>query len=207
MSLESGLVLALTLMGLAALPSASVALVVAQTASRGVASGLGAAAGIVAADLVFVLFALAGMSALAESLGAFFVLFRVVGALYLIWLGGRLLGRSRRRESRHAPGRSRRHPGASFLAGLLLTFGDLKAILFYASFFPQMVDLTAVGIGEIAILVLLTVVSIGSVKAAYALAARPLHRRWRGRGGRSETIRTLGGGALVAIGAGVLAKT
>jgi hypothetical protein len=55
----------LIMLALAAMPSASVALVVARSATHGVPNGLPAAVGIVPGDLVFV--ALAGMTFLAPS--------------------------------------------------------------------------------------------------------------------------------------------
>lgn len=52
----------------------------------------------------------------------------------------------------------------------MLTLGDEKAILFYAALFPVFVDaLTSLDIGVIGTI---TLIGAGSVKVAYAIAAR-----------------------------------
>lgn len=66
MSLLEALTLFLVMLPLAAMPSSSVALVVAKSVSSGRLSGSFSALGIVAGDLAFVAMALAGMSVLAE---------------------------------------------------------------------------------------------------------------------------------------------
>lgn len=84
------------MVGLAVLPSASVALVVTRSATHGFPHGAAVASGIVIGDLIFVTLAVLGLSALAETGGGFMLsVFRYLGGSYLIWLGLGLL-RSRR---------------------------------------------------------------------------------------------------------------
>ncbi len=155
---------------LAAVPSTSVALVVVRSATAGVEHGLAAAAGIVAGDLIFVLLAVLGMTALAETMGSFFVIMKMLGGAWLIWLGLDLL--KRRNPSAAAPQlTSRGSTGGSFAAGLLVTLGDVKAIFFYASLFPAFVDLGTLTGPQLRLILLLTVLTVGGVKMAYALAA------------------------------------
>lgn len=58
---------------------------------------------------------------------------------------------------------------ASALSGFLLTLGDIKAIAFYASLFPSLVDVSSLLIRDIALIVLITTLTVGGVKAGYAL--------------------------------------
>lgn len=209
-TLSALLVLFVVMLVLAALPSASVALVVTRSATGGFKSGAAVTAGIILGDLFFIGLALLGLTLLAEALGSFFFLLRVVGALYLIWLGGSLFLSAWRQatvaEQKSATAASGKTLGASFLAGWLLTLGDVKAIFFYASLFPALVDLPALGAGEIVTLVFLTVVTVGSVKLAYAWAAAFLFEGWAGFRAR-RSIRLLGGGVLSGTGAYLLAKS
>ena len=76
---------------LAAIPSASVALIVTRSATLGIKNGILVACGIVLGDLIFVALAILGMSFLAETMGSFFVIFRYVGGAYLVWLGFSLI--------------------------------------------------------------------------------------------------------------------
>src|SRR5690606_25475857 len=128
---------------LACIPSASVALVVARASTAGFAGGCAVAAGIVAGDLLLVLLAISGMAALASAMGSFFVILRYVAGAYLVWLGMGLL-RSRATPASENTARPAARVPASFLSGLLLTLGDVKALFFYASLLPAFVDLAAV---------------------------------------------------------------
>ena len=183
--------LAAMLLALAALPSASVALVVSRAASAGLRQGAWVALGIVAGDLLFVGLALLGLLALADLLGETFLWIKLLGGAYLIILGSRPM-RPSMRDSQHPPLHPHKpvehaasqtadtpttHPTApasavvSFGAGLLLTLGDIKAILFYASLFPAFVDVPALTGADMAVIALLTVVTVGGVKLGYAWLA------------------------------------
>lgn len=76
---------------LAAVPSVSVAAVVARAASAGFAHGALAALGIVAGDILFILAAIFGLVLLTEALGDVFAWVRLLGGAYLLWLGVTLL--------------------------------------------------------------------------------------------------------------------
>ncbi len=159
---------------LAAVPSVSVALVVIRSATYGFASGAAAAFGIASADLLFVSLAMIGLSALADTLGTLFIAVKYAGGAYLLWLGLSLL----RSVRVAAPGPGIR-PGAaglgsSFIAGFLLTLGDVKAIFFYASLFPVFVDMNMLDGGDVAAVFIITLLSVAGVKLAYAWSAAKL---------------------------------
>ena len=224
LSLLSVLSLAAILMALAALPSASVALVVSRAATAGLRQGAWVALGIVAGDLLFVGLALLGLLALADLLGETFLWIKLLGGAYLIGQGSQLLLRPPMRPSMHDSQRPPLHPDkpgehaasqtadtptthttapasavVSFGAGLLLTLGDIKAILFYASLFPAFVDVPALTGADMAVIALLTVVTVGGVKLGYAWLASRAVEWGQGSGG---VVRKLVGG--MAVGAGVV---
>ena len=91
MSIIQALTLFAVMVSLAALPSSSVALVVARSATAGVANGIAVSVGIILGDLLFVLLAVTGLATLAELMGEFFSVLKFAGGLYLIWLGVSLL--------------------------------------------------------------------------------------------------------------------
>tara|TARA_R110000823_G_scaffold144958_9_gene275149 strand:- start:11340 stop:11966 length:627 start_codon:yes stop_codon:yes gene_type:complete len=168
------LMLFLILSTLAAIPSASVALVVTRSATFGVANGIAVAAGIVLADLLFIALVLLGLTVLAETMGGFFMLVRYAGALYLVWLGVALLragsgGASLPQVSGHGGGLLE-----SGLAGFLLTLGDIKAIFFYLSVLPVFIELTSVRWPDVVAIAVVTVVAVGGTKLLYALLSRKL---------------------------------
>jgi threonine/homoserine/homoserine lactone efflux protein len=191
---------------LAAVPSSSVALVVARAATLGPSNGIAAGIGIVLGDLLFVALALAGLSVAAETLGGFFVAVKFFGGLYLIWLGTKLLT-SNSFPFQASPNLNQpRSLTASLIAGFALTLGDIKAILFYASLFPVFVDLDAIGTREIALIVAITIISVGGVKIAYAVSGAKvasIASRHKLTGLYQKTI----GGLMIGTGGYLVFKT
>lgn len=204
MSIIEAVTMFLVMLPLAAMPSTSVALVVARSVSAGRVSGVFSALGIVAGDLVFVVIALIGMSTLAEWLGAFFSVIRYCGGVYLIWLGFCLLKTNSSPTVRHTTNRASSF-SADFLAGLLLTLGDVKAILFYASLFPTLVDMERIGMWDISLIMAITIVTVGSVKLGYAIFASKIVERLRGRVA-SEAPRKFGGVLMIGCGSVLISK-
>ncbi len=133
------------------------------------------ALGIVLGDLVFIGLTLLGLTTLAITLGSFFILFRYLGGAYLIWLGIRLL-------TAKIPGKlsldlsPSQGLSASFIAGFLVTLGDVKALFFYASLFPTFVDLALLTPLDIAIILGVTILTVLGVKLTYAYSAQKLVR-------------------------------
>lgn len=192
------------MIALAAIPSTSVALVVTRSATRGFLSGAAAAAGIVIGDLIFLGLAIWGMTALAGSMGALFAIVKFVAGLYLILLGVRLL----------LPGlqhvvaleASAASTATSFLGGLVITLGDVKAIFFYASLLPVFVDLGSLNAVDILWIAGITVVAVGGVKLVYAALALKIMAKMRqrrvARGGE-----VIAGSALAGAGVYMIVKT
>ncbi|WP_411825414.1 LysE family translocator [Luteolibacter sp. AS25] len=198
MTLLAALTLSLVMAALAAIPSASVALVITRSATHGVKNGSAVASGIVVGDLVFVTMAIFGMSFLAEAMGAFFAIFKYIGGAYLIWLGVGLI-----RSNQQVLLQSDCCRGStlltSFASGLVLTLGDVKAILFYASLFPAFVDMASLTVATIAIIVTITILVVGGVKLVYAFAAHSIVSRLERRHTKKCMRKTAG---VLMIGAG-----
>lgn len=200
MSLQAIAALFIAMAVLAAVPSVSVLAVVARAAAGGFRHGALTAAGIVAGDLLFVLIAIFGLALIAESAGPYFKGVLLLGGGYLIWSGTMLL----RTASTTANVRSfgALSPLTSFMAGLLITLADQKAIFFYLGFFPAFVDLATLGYRDTAIILSITVVAVGGVKLVYAgIAAQSGQRFTNPR--LSRWVKRIAGLILIAIG-GVL---
>ena len=193
-----------TLMALLALvPSSSVALVVARSATVGFKHGAAVALGIVMGDLVFVFLAISGLAVLADVMGGFFLVLKYLAGLYLICLGISLV--RTRRSIRIPLGRAATSLPASLLSGLLITLGDVKAIFFYASLFPLFVDLTALGAADLLIIVLVTLVAVGGVKLSYACVASRLILLVRGRK-PGRAVELTAGGLMLGAGTYLMVK-
>lgn len=169
MTLVNVLALFGAMLVLAFMPSASVVTVAARSAASGFVHGVFTTMGIIAGDIVFILIAIYGLALLADVLGSYFVLVKYAGGAYLIWLGTVVL------RSRPEAGQARRDTDASllssFFAGLLLTLGDQKVILFYLGFFPAFIDLATVSSMDMTIILTIVVVAVGGAKLSYAYLA------------------------------------
>lgn len=188
-----------TMVILAAIPSASVALVVARSITLGVSHGIAVGAGIVIGDLVFVGLVMLGLTVIAEAMGGMFIVAKYLGALYLFWLGLSLL-RAKDSDSFVIDQTNKRGSFfASFFSGLLLTLGDIKAIFFYLSLLPIFINLAALRLADALIVVVVTILAVGGVKVLYAVFARRVVSSKRGK--RFTVLSTKAAGAAL-IGAG-----
>ncbi len=189
---------------LAMIPSSSVLLVSARAATSGFANGTAVALGIVLGDLVFVLLTIVGLTALAETMGGFFVVIKYLGGAYLIWLG---IGLLRARPSTVQQDKiNARSLASSFLAGLFLTLGDVKAIFFYLSLFPAFVDMAALTTLDVLLIVAVTVTAVGGVKLGYAWVASKAGRFSQGSK-LQRGVQLTSGSLMVGAGTVLIAKT
>jgi threonine/homoserine/homoserine lactone efflux protein len=94
-----------------------------------------------------------------------------LGALYLLWQGI-TLWRARPRAAVGLEGTAHEaHFWRNYGAGLLLMFGHVQAMLFYAALLPGFVDFGSLTIGDLASIALMLAVVIGGVNSGYALLA------------------------------------
>jgi len=154
---------------LAVIPSVSVLAVSARAAAFGFTHGVFTALGIVAGDIVFILVAVYGLVFVADAMGEQFTLIKYIGGAYLIWLGISLWRADAR--ARNSDEIRQSTWGSSFLAGLLITLGDQKAILFYLGFFPAFVDLTKMTPIDTLLIIVIAAIGVGGAKLVYAWLA------------------------------------
>ena len=189
---------------LSAIPSTSVALVVTRSATLGVANGFSVVIGIVLGDLIFVMLAILGLSAVAETMGGLFSVIKYAGAAYLLWFGFSLL-KSQSNTIINVSLGEKRSLLTSFLAGIILTLGDIKAIFFYVSLFPIFVDLSALKTIEILTIIGITIMSVGGIKMLYAVSAIKALNVARKLKFES-TARKIAGGTMIGAGSYLLIK-
>ncbi|MEM9153039.1 MAG: LysE family transporter, partial [Cyanobacteria bacterium P01_F01_bin.3] len=92
----------------------------------------------------------------------------------------------------------------AFISGFALTLGDVKAILFYASLFPAFVNVTNLEFGDIAVVILTTITSVGGVKLIYAFAAQRIIRRLQSQ--KRKKIALAAGSVMIGTGAYVIVQ-
>ncbi len=205
MTIESWLVFvfALTLLGLS--PGPAWAAVVTTAIGRGFPRAAAMSLGIGLGDVIFLLLAVFGLAVLAEALGSFFFVVKLLGAAYLIWLGIALW-----RSPPQVDLSSARSGGGlgPFLGGFALTLGNPKVIAFYLGFLPALMDLQILTRGQLVLVTATTFSVIAGVLMAYAaLAARS--RQFFANDERGGFARRLLGRVMgsTLIGTGVVVAT
>lgn len=169
------LTLTATVAAAALTPGPAVAAIVARAIADGARPALAINAGVVTGDLLFFALAAAGMAAAAHSLGELFLVVRIIGAAYLTWQGIALWRAEPRMAAAVGAGHES-HFWRNYGAGLLLMFGHVQAMLFYAALLPGFVDLASLTWADLGALAVMLVAVIGGVNTAYALLAARARR-------------------------------
>jgi threonine/homoserine/homoserine lactone efflux protein len=112
--------------------------IVGRSVAQGRAAGLLSAAGIIGGCIIHTLAAAFGLSAILAASASAFTIVKWLGALYLIYLGIRML--LQLREATNATPFDRGNHWTIFRAGLLTNVLNPKVALFYLAFLPQFVD-------------------------------------------------------------------
>ena len=167
-----------------------------STGKGGIAGGLGATLGVIAGDQVLLWAAVAGVSALMAAYPAALQAVQWLGALYLAWLGLKML--------RAKPGAGpilQIKPGHYFRQTLLITLLNPKAIVFYLAFFPLFIDPAQhQGVKTFGVMA----GTIAALTFGYGLAAvlltRALAERLRASPKVSGALEKLAGTFLIAFG-------
>ena len=110
----------------------------------GIAHGIrkGYLAGVFIGDAVLMLLAFAGVATLIKTTPVLFNIVRYLGAIYLLWLGGKMLYAVL--TQREGQSDTDAEPASAILKrSLTLSLTNPKAILFYVSFFVQFIDVSA----------------------------------------------------------------
>ena len=144
-----------------------------STSKGGIPGGLGATLGVIAGDQVLLWAAVAGVAALMAAYPAAFHIVQWAGAVYLTWLGIKMLvTRPGDAPILHIK------PRHYLRQAMLITLLNPKAIVFYMAFFPLFVDpathqgLKTFGLMAATIAALTFLYGLTAVLLTYFLAAR-----------------------------------
>ena len=180
------------------IPGPTVLLVLSYAISQGRRVALATAFGVALGDLIAMSASLAGLGALVLASATLFTALKWVGAVYLVWLGVKLLrakpaGALGVETDADIPARG------IFRHAATVTALNPKSIAFFIAFVPQFIRPEAPLLPQFAVLIA-TFVGLATLNAlAFALLADRLRARIRKPSVRLWLSRT-GGGALVGMG-------
>ena len=197
MTLFSFVGLAAAMFVLAITPGPGVFATVSKALAHGFRQAVPVVLGIIIGDLIFLLFAIYGLSAMAETFGTFFAMVKYLGGVYLVWLGIKLWRTTP--DTQDVANLKRPSGKYSFLGGLSITLGNPKVILFYLGFLPTFVALDTLSILDITLISLVVSFILGSVMLCYAFSASRARRLFQSRTARGNMNKTAG---TVMIGTG-----
>ena len=146
MNIEMLIAFTIGMIILAASPGPGVFATVSTSITYGFRASMYLLSGLVLGDVIFLILALVGMSAISKLMGELFFIIKIAGGIYLIFLGIKLLIKNSS-ASKEIKIKDRNEVN-TFLSGFFVTLGNPKPILFYASLVPTIINIKEVHIPE-----------------------------------------------------------
>jgi threonine/homoserine/homoserine lactone efflux protein len=156
----------------AAIPGPGLTALIARALGSGFRSALAMSFGLMLGDLTYLTAVVLGLALVAQTFGMAFLAIKWLGVAYLAFLGWRFWTSGITPEAVQAK-KGRGGLVSSFIAGLAVTLGNPKTMIFYLAITPTIVDLKTITLADYGILVALTLVVLLVVLVPYlALAAK-----------------------------------
>jgi threonine/homoserine/homoserine lactone efflux protein len=202
MDLTSLLVFTGALFVAAASPGPGIAAIVARVLGRGLNGAVAFTAGIALGDVVWLTFAVLGLAVIAQTFQGVFLVIKYAGAAYLLYLAWKLWTAPVVPRD-VAPDRSDINRIRLFLAGLAVTLGNPKVMVFYLALLPNIIDLQTVTILGWLELSLVVLGVLAVVFGAYVVLAARTRRLFTSP--RAMRLINRGTGAVMASAAAAIA--
>jgi threonine/homoserine/homoserine lactone efflux protein len=203
MDVSSLLIFAGALLIAAGWPGPSIAALVARVIARGWRDVLPFVAAMWIGEAIWLTLAVYGLAALADALHGAFVVVKYLGVAYLLYLAWKMWFAPVGLAS-DDPAPRAGSPIRMFLAGLAVTLGNPKIMVFYLALLPTIIDLAGVTLVAWLELTSIMLVILAAIDAAYivlAARARRLLRSPRALRIANRASATVLGGAAATIAA------
>lgn len=194
------LAFALAMLTFAAFPGPALLYTAAQTMVRGRRAGFMAALGIHLGCYVHVFAAVFGLSAMLKHVPEIYAALKLVGAIYLVWLG---IGMIRSRMAGgDLPEITQKSARRAFIDSIVVEILNPKVAIFFVAFLPQFVDPSGSVPVALQFLILGMVVNVtfSMADVITVLLASRIIGHVRGRERVQRIIRWAGGGILAGLG-------
>jgi threonine/homoserine/homoserine lactone efflux protein len=185
----------------ACIPGPAMLYAAAQTIARGRWSGLMAALGIHIGGYAHVLAAAAGLSILFHAVPALYLIVKLAGAAYLVWLGISLF-RAKVEGDDALPGIEPKSGRRAFFESVTVEVLNPKTAIFFVAFLPQFVDPSAVFPVWLQLAILGAIVNLifSSVDLVCVFLAGAVMTRLRRSSGAQRLLQRAGGTMLIGLG-------
>lgn len=193
---------------LAATPGPGIFYVAARTLAGGRNEGIASSFGTGLGGMVHVCAGALGVSALVLASAELFTVLKVLGAVYLIWLGFRTIVSARKDALAVAAGQATAPPVGprrAFREGVLVEALNPKTAAFFLAFIPQFVSPAAGSVAvQFIVLGLISVTLNTTADVLVALAAGRVRSGMTSRPGLIRRLRETSGAGMIALGMGLL---
>lgn len=169
MDLASLLIFATALTIAAGSPGPSVAALVSRVLAKGWQDVLPFLAAMWFGEVVWLTIAVAGLAALAETYQLAFQILKWCGVVYLLVLAYQMWFSKTEIEAEEIESRGGIR---MFVAGLLITFGNPKIMVFYVALLPTLLDMQNITMSGWVSLCLVTIVVLALIDVTYVLMAQ-----------------------------------
>ena len=174
MSIAALAVFAMALVVGAGSPGPSVAALVSRVLANGIRDVLPFLAALWLGEALWLTLTVAGLAVVAQAFGTAFLVLKYLGVAYLLLLAWRMWHAPAGQAPEAPAGRG--HPWRMFVAGLLVSLGNPKNMMFYLALLPTLVDLGRVGPAGWAELVGTMLLVLAAVDLSWAVAAGQARR-------------------------------
>jgi threonine/homoserine/homoserine lactone efflux protein len=187
---------ALALMVAAGSPGPSIAALVARVLTSGLRDVLPFLAAMWIGEAIWLTVAVAGLAVVAQAFAVLFTVIKFVGVGYLLWLAWKMWTSRADIAGQELPASQK--PWRMFLAGMAITLGNPKIMVFYLAVVPTMLDLSRLTVGAWAELTLTMLIVLIAIDLGWALTAARARRLLKNRRAVRMANRT---SAVVMVGA------
>jgi threonine/homoserine/homoserine lactone efflux protein len=202
MTLASLAIFAGALLVAAGSPGPSIAALIARVLTRGPRDVFPFLSAMWVGEAVWLSLAVLGLAAIAESFHYLFVAIKWIGVAYLLYLAWKMWTAPVDTEGEALPEAS--SAGKLFFAGLTVTLGNPKIMMFYVALLPTIIDLNVVtltGWAELVVVMLAVLVIVDLAWVLFAAKARQFLRSPRAVRIANRTSAGLMAGAAAAVAA------
>jgi threonine/homoserine/homoserine lactone efflux protein len=192
----------LILAAAAAIPGPDVAAIIGSGLSGGLASAFRLVFGLILGHAVWMIAAVTGLAALAQALGAAFIVIKLGAVAYLLYLAWKLwtapVAAALESDAPASPAAS------GVVTGILVSLSNPKALIFFSAVVPSVLPLERLSLGDFVWLILASSLTFIVVFGAWAVLAAKA-RRMLGKAANRRSINR--GSALLIAGSAVAVAT
>lgn len=207
MTIESAISFFIAIFIFGITPGPGVFAILARALTNGAGSCLMLALGMTISDILYLIAACFGLAVIANNWSELFTVIRVVGAIYLVYLGWKMWNAPLDLEAmENDPESKKKGMALGFLQGFLISASNPKVILFYIAFLPTFMDLTVLSNADIVLASFLTLIGLMLGLMMIAVFASKA-RRWFKSEAAVKRLNRSAGSIMAGAGAYLISRS